>query len=278
MRKFYFIILLISGCFYSSAQIVDFDFTPKSGCDSLSVTFTDNSFVSDISNFTCVWDFGNGDTYVANEYAKRNPPAVRYSVPGNYPVTLTIGTKSLTKNVTVQGSPNSNFQIVDSASAGHFTYILKAPQQQVALPDSNYTWILNNDTLHKPVVEYTFDSAGTYKVGLSIKDNTPLHCKSLYVKTLYAYDKLQIYNYINPFNEWREDDYFSVPTNGTNIYRFTVYSRSGLRVYQSEATVIFWDGYLASGELAKAGTYFYVIEPLSGNNMTVEKGYMILQY
>lgn len=56
------------------------------------------------------------------------------------------------------------------------------------------------------------------------------------------------------------NDYFEVTTDGTRVYEFTVFTRTGTRIYHSLSTRIFWDGKSIGGEELPEGIYYYVIE------------------
>jgi len=67
-----------------NAPIANFTGTPTTGCNSLTVTFTDQSAGTPT---TWNWSFPGG---VPNAFAGQNPPAILYAAPGNYTVTLTV--------------------------------------------------------------------------------------------------------------------------------------------------------------------------------------------
>ncbi len=98
------IALTVSNCSIN-APIADFSGSPLSGCNSLSVTFTDLSVGAPTS---WTWSFPGG---VPNAFIGQNPPAILYGAPGSYTVTLTVsnpsGTDAETKTsyVTVNNCP-----------------------------------------------------------------------------------------------------------------------------------------------------------------------------
>jgi gliding motility-associated-like protein len=56
------------------------------------------------------------------------------------------------------------------------------------------------------------------------------------------------------------NDYFEVETNGVTVYEFSVFTRTGTRIYYSLSPRIFWDGKSNGGLDLKEGVYYYVIE------------------
>jgi len=60
-------------------------------------------------------------------------------------------------------------------------------------------------------------------------------------------------------------DYFEVETDGISVYDFTVYTRTGARVFHSNSPRIFWDGTNSAALDLKEGVYYYVIEEEKGS-------------
>jgi gliding motility-associated-like protein len=56
------------------------------------------------------------------------------------------------------------------------------------------------------------------------------------------------------------NDHFVVTTNGVSVYEFSLFTRTGTRVFYSRSPTIFWDGKSIGGEDLKEGIYYYVIE------------------
>jgi gliding motility-associated-like protein len=73
------------------------------------------------------------------------------------------------------------------------------------------------------------------------------------------------------------NDYFEVHTDGTTVYKFTVFTRGGSRIYHSLSPRIFWDGNSAAGEELSEGIYYYVIEE-EGDSERFEKAGFIHLY
>jgi len=81
--------------------------------------------------------------------------------------------------------------------------------------------------------------------------------------------ELDVPNVFSP-NGDGNNDYFEVTTNGITVYEFTVFTRSGSRVYHSLSPRIFWDGKSVGGEELSEGVYYYVIEE-EGDSEPFEK-------
>ena len=90
-----------------------------------------------------------------------------------------------------------------------------------------------------------------------------------------AGDVLNIPNVFSP-NGDGTNDYFEVDTDGTTEYEFTVFTRSGTRIYHSLSPRIFWDGNSLDGKELKEGIYYYVIEEKGGTSPFDKAGFMYL--
>ncbi len=86
---------------------------------------------------------------------------------------------------------------------------------------------------------------------------------------------LQIPNVFTP-NGDQVNDYFEVVTDGTTVYEFSVFTRSGTRIYHSHSPRISWDGKSLDGIELREGTYYYVIEEDGGSNPFEKAGFMYL--
>ena len=86
---------------------------------------------------------------------------------------------------------------------------------------------------------------------------------------------LEIPNVLSPNND-QVNDYFEVSTDGTTVYEFSVFTRSGTRIYHSISPRIFWDGRNLDGIELREGTYYYVIEEDGGSNPFKKAGFMYL--
>jgi len=86
---------------------------------------------------------------------------------------------------------------------------------------------------------------------------------------------LEIPNVFSPNND-QVNDYFEVSTDGTTVYEFSVFTRSGTRIYHSQSPSIIWDGRSIDGKELKEGTYYFVIEEQGGANPFEKAGFMYL--
>jgi len=72
------------------------------------------------------------------------------------------------------------------------------------------------------------------------------------------------------------NDYIEVPGDGIKVYDFSVFTRTGTRVFGSSSRRIFWDGTNNAGIDLKVGVYYYVLEEEGDSEPYVLTGYIYL--
>ena len=87
--------------------------------------------------------------------------------------------------------------------------------------------------------------------------------------------ELDVPNVFTP-NGDEVNDYFEVTTDGTTVYDFTIFNRTGTRIYHSFSPSIFWDGKSIGGKDLPEGIYYYVIEEEGGSEPFKSAGFMHL--
>ena len=87
--------------------------------------------------------------------------------------------------------------------------------------------------------------------------------------------ELDVPNVFTP-NGDQINDYFEVTTDGLKVYDFSVFTRSGTRIYYSLSPRIFWDGKSIGGKELPEGVYYYVIEEEGGSEPFESAGFMHL--
>ena len=90
-----------------------------------------------------------------------------------------------------------------------------------------------------------------------------------------AGDVLNIPNVFSP-NGDQVNDFFDVDTDGTTVYEFTIFTRSGSRIYHTLSPRIYWDGNSLDGKKLKEGIYYYVIEEQGGSTPFNKAGFIYL--
>lgn len=71
-------------------------------------------------------------------------------------------------------------------------------------------------------------------------------------------------------------DYIEVVTDGTTVYEFSVFTRTGTRIFYSLSPRIFWDGTSSAGIELKEGVYYYVLEEEGDSEPFTSAGFIHL--
>ena len=71
------------------------------------------------------------------------------------------------------------------------------------------------------------------------------------------------------------NDLFIIPADGFTVYQISIFTRSGMMVFEKKAPVITWDGRNKAGDEVKQGVYFYVLEALNSSSPPI-KGFFHL--
>jgi len=72
------------------------------------------------------------------------------------------------------------------------------------------------------------------------------------------------------------NDHFEVATDGTTIYEFSIFTRSGARIFFSRSPRIFWDGRSIDGLEHPEGIYYFVIEETGKEDPELKAGFICL--
>ena len=249
---------LITGQVFS--QGYDFTADRITGCDSLTVNF---DLTGDLSSVTSVfWTFGNG-----NASTSLHPSAVFYETPGYYTVELIVNADVVNpiikqQYIKVHPTPEVSIEIIYPQDINR-NYQFIAPAQTADSISYTYKWWLNNDT---PVagdtsVIYQFTESGTYQVNLDVSDNSGCNTTASVIVQVDTQDNgpLKIPNVFTPNGDGR-NDLFYIETDGQTIYKFRVFTRTGMLVYKSDTPAVIWDGRTPSGEEVKTGIYYYTLD------------------
>ncbi len=160
---------LTAGTCAINAPIANFSGTPLTGCNSLTVTFTDASINTPTS---WNWSFPGG---APAAFVGQNPPAITYGAPGSYTVTLTVtnafgnDVETKTNYVVVNNCPPP----VSDFSATPTTLCETGTVQFVDVSTNSptgWSWTFPGGTpavsaLQNPII--TYNVAGTYSVTLT---------------------------------------------------------------------------------------------------------------
>ena len=257
--------------------IADFEYDPPTGCVPLTVKFYNNSKFAK----SYKWDFGDGTPPKTEEH-----PFHDYTDAGEYLVTLTVTgdnpfpATSIPKKVVVHPKPQAAFDVGQK-----FLWVGLAlrPENYSSHTYSNglpynvwYQWDWGdgtpNDTIESP--SHMYMKSGEYTVTLTVGTDTDPQCVS--VKTLPNSVELKnagemiMPNTFRPRSDGEPSDvipdrgyknYLFYPPVASPVtqYRFTIYSRWGQKLYETNDPDRGWTGYFR-GRLCDEDVYIYEIK------------------
>lgn len=141
-------------------------------------------------------------------------------------------------------------------------------------------------------ITYTYSDTGTYQVSLTVE--TDSGCTDIAWQTVIISPVFTIYvpNAFTPNNDLY-NDYFMPIIDGVSDYEFSIYHRSGQRIFRTndfsnnylscitdESCSAAWDGKLQGGiEYASKGTYIYtiVLTDINGKLRTYEGAFTLIR-
>ena len=264
-KKTYIIIFLVfANIAVLRSQPPDITASATQGCDSLKVKFSlinvDTDTISSIN-----WDFGN------NAFSNLiDPDSVLYEntsdIHADYGIRVTINgnTNAVVKPdfISVYRTVSANFVCLDTISAAdRITKVCYNIDQQYD-PFATYLfeWQFEGiGTLNdiRPVVNYPVD-LDTVSVRLTLSDQTH-GCTDTRMKSILLSPEILIQNVFTP-NGDNVNDFFLVKS--AVPLRIQIFTRSGLKVFQSEGTEIIWYGETNTGTELNEGIYYYVLKAL----------------
>ncbi len=254
------------------------------GCVPFTVKFAINTTNIDITALsTAVWNFGNGESISA---PVSDTVSVTYSDDvessgTSYSVSVNIDNgaagDTISDYISAYPGLDSDFDVIFERDLTEYTYSFE-PEMDILDSDTStdylFTWehLQNNTTLRRIVnyvdysnpenayEQYTYSDTGHYTVNLSVtKIAANYTCKSSSSEVLAISNEFIVPNVFCPLSS----DYLIIDPNNTAItLSFQLFSRTGLKVFEREAPIIYWDGRSSSGYELGTGVYYYVISAL----------------
>lgn len=203
-----------------------------------------------------------------NQVIANNTNGVFNQLPqGNYIL------QSTTNNCTFYDTVQVSYTVLTQAAFHRTPYQGKAPLTvtftNVSTYANQYVWLFPTDTFYTKNLTYTFNSGGTYPVCL-VAQNTYPYCADTTCYTFIVESNVAVIipNVFSPNNDGVNDNLTLqlIDASLINGLAIKIYNRWGQEVASSSFTskglasqLVVWDGYTNAGNLAPAGTYFYVI-------------------
>lgn len=254
----FFFILSVNS--YSQADFFAID---TEGCDSLYVRLIIDYNTIDITLVnTAVWEV-NGRV-ISTE--------VRPSTFYVYASDTTLYTVKLTINDTAEIVKQDYIKVYESLIAGIVTQETNdkvtsfAPAGRSLYDfDDNYVfaWYINGvleQSGNSGPFLHEFADTGYYQVQLIVSNNygcTNTASKSVHIEGEYYFPNILFPN---------RGEYILYQFDGITPVLFQVYTRTGVKIYESEAPSIQWNGVNLTGNTLHTGVYYYTISTNSGEN------------
>lgn len=253
----------------------DFTVNDAEGCTPMRVKFQFISTATIDSITSFYWDFGNG------QFSNlRLPDTVTYNSPGKYTVVLIYNNRvdlliGKTDYITVHRTVPANFTYFDSVT--YNTYVFQPTEPLETGTTYSYLWDfegVGTRTGSREII--VFPSSDTFQVSLTLSDN--FGCTSTIRQSVLVLEEIDIQNVFTP-NGDNINDYFLVISEGGIPLVLRIFTRAGILVYESEGTVLTWDGKTASGQELNPGVYFYSLEaPLGDPNKRYSRAGVLYMY
>ncbi|MFZ6050886.1 PKD domain-containing protein [Halocola ammonii] len=149
------------------APIAEFDASALTGCDSLDVSFTDQS------TGAMGWEW----TFPSGTYSGQNPPDQFFDSPGDYVVTLTVEglngcLDTYQELIHVYESPNADY-VIDNVCEGSESVLTDLSTSDPGDPIISWEWGFGDgDVDYGQNTTHVYDSQGTYDVTLTVSTAT----------------------------------------------------------------------------------------------------------
>lgn len=232
-----------TGTFNVSVQVTDG--TGNQANSSLSeivnadpaVSITSSQDPTDAGNqitFTAGVSGGTGtDSYAwtindANQATTLNTLTTSFGSQGTYVVNVTAtdangNTAKASFNETVAADPTVSIYAVNSPTDANLRSEFEALASNGVGP-FNYTWTMDGHTLYGKDVNYTFQSSGTYQIGLTIVDNVSQTASASYTETVNPSPSVRINSEYGNTVDVNVNDSLSASVNGgVPGYNYTWY-------------------------------------------------------
>lgn len=171
---------------------------------------------------------------------------------------------------TVNPAPNAQFMdTVAGAWGSDYTFI-----DLTGGTGNSWTWDFgdgNNSTLQNPTHSYT--GAGTYTVTLTVTSQGG--CTDTAQMIVAALEGVLIPNVFTPNGDGTNDEFY-IPNSGLKEYKIEIFDRWGVKVFESEAPEIHWDGRSTSGQPCTDGTYYFILHALTNTKDYSTTGFVTL--
>lgn len=220
--------------------------------------------------YTYAWSpvSGNGSTITVSP-----------SVSTSYTVTMTDANGCVstvqTFNLTINPGPTALFDTTLATGNFNSTYTFTDQSSGGA---TSWLWMFGDNTTstdQNPV--HTFPGAGTYTVTQIVYNQ--FGCPDTFQITVVFEPGILIPNVFTPNGDGQNEEWY-IPNSGVKDFHVIIYDRWGLKLFETTADEIRWDGRSSAGRLLADGTYYYTLNVIllsnDGNKDYSTSGYVTL--
>lgn len=138
----------------------------------------------------------------------------------------------------------------------------------------SWTWDFGDgqtSTQQNPSHQYT--GSGTYTVTLTVVNASG--CVDTITQVVTVLEGILIPNVFSPNGDGVNDEFY-IPNSGLLEYNIEIFDRWGVKVFESSAPAIRWDGRSTSGQPCTDGTYYYILKAVSNSADYSTTGFLTL--
>ncbi len=231
---------------------------PAFGCTPSVINFTNSNLGPFKSSYQLKWDFGNGET------AGQENPVYTFRQAGQYPVSLKLSTPSGCAASANLPTPLN----IEEGVLARFAFSPEKPEsanptvafQDLSVNAQSWNWDFGGlGQSADPNPQFTFPPAGAFTIRLIA--STDALCKDTFEQTIVIDPTIKAYwpTIFSPNNDG-VNDLFKPEGGlfGVGTFQFTVYSRWGNPVFQTQDPQEGWNGkFQNTGNELPGGVYFY---------------------
>ena len=135
---------------------------------------------------------------------------------------------------------------------------------------TNYRWIIAEEFVSTDsLFNKSFSAPGNYLVNLIVTNE--FGCNDTAQQSIEVLEGIIFPNAFSPDGDGI-NDYLVFQNSGILQLGLDIFNRWGVKVFETEASKVNWDGRTSAGELVSPGTYFYVLKAKSALNTYEKRG------
>jgi gliding motility-associated-like protein len=140
-------------------------------------------------------------------------------------------------------------------------------------PPYTWSWDFGNTTSTAQNPTNTWTGAGTHTVTLITIDGNG--CSDTIQSIVVTLEGILIPNVFSPNGDGTNDAFY-IPNSGLKEYKIEIFDRWGVKIFESEAPAIHWDGHSTSGGMCTDGTYYYILHAITDTRDYSTTGFITL--